>query len=121
MGCTAGRQIVAKKPENLKTLPQDLREKYKNKSDAIRGLHAEGMKPADIAKLLGIRYQHAWNVISRPEKRKIKKERERERNAPTEETPAADTSAELAMRHTPRLVPYRPSDADTDDKDKGDS
>lgn len=34
------------------------------KSDRIRALAAQGRKPAEIAKELGIRYQHAYNVIN---------------------------------------------------------
>jgi hypothetical protein len=34
------------------------------KSDQIRALAAEGLKPAEIAKRLGIRYQHAYNVLN---------------------------------------------------------
>ena len=33
------------------------------KSDRIRSLAAKGMPTADIARLLGIRYQHAYNVL----------------------------------------------------------
>jgi hypothetical protein len=36
-----------------------------NKSDKIRALHAEGMGTALIANKLGIRYQFAYNVISK--------------------------------------------------------
>lgn len=32
-------------------------------SDSIRALAREGLRPAEIAKRLGIRYQHAYNVL----------------------------------------------------------
>ena len=35
-----------------------------SKADQIRDLAAEGLKPAEIAKRLGIRYQHAYNVVN---------------------------------------------------------
>lgn len=49
---------------------------FGNKSNAIRGLDALGMKPGPIAKKLGIIYQHARNVLKRPLKRVIKAERD---------------------------------------------
>jgi len=49
---------------------------YGNKSNAIRALSALGMKPGPISKKLGILYQHARNVLSRPLKRVIKEERD---------------------------------------------
>lgn len=44
------------------------------KSDQIRALGAAGFKPAEIAKQLGVRYQHAYNVLraTYPEKTAIK-------------------------------------------------
>ena len=44
--------------------------KYGTKSAAIRALHAEGIPTADIARRLGIIYQHARNVLKQPLKRK---------------------------------------------------
>lgn len=41
-----------------------------NKSDKIRGLLGTGMKRGDVAKTLGIRYQHVRNVEITPIKRK---------------------------------------------------
>jgi hypothetical protein len=35
-----------------------------SKSEKIRRLHDQGMKIAEIAKLLGIRYQFAYNVVT---------------------------------------------------------
>ena len=49
---------------------------FGSKSNAIRGLHALGLKPGPISKSLGIRYQHARNVLSRPLKRVIKEQRD---------------------------------------------
>lgn len=37
-----------------------------NKSQAIRRLTAEGMTTGQIAKALGVRYQHVYNVQKRP-------------------------------------------------------
>lgn len=42
---------------------------YGNKSNAIRGLAALGLKPGPISTHLEIRYQHARNVLKRPLKR----------------------------------------------------
>lgn len=63
--------------ENFATFSkEDLIKGYGNKSGAIRGLAALGLKPGPISKQLGIRYQHARNVLSRPLKRVIKDERD---------------------------------------------
>jgi DNA invertase Pin-like site-specific DNA recombinase len=43
---------------------KDLLGKYGNKSQAIRALHKQGMKTADIARNLNIRYQHVRNVLN---------------------------------------------------------
>ena len=40
-------------------------EKKVSTSSRIRTLHAEGKGPTEISKELGIRYQHAYNVIKR--------------------------------------------------------
>ena len=55
---------------------EDLIKGFGNKSNAIRGLAALGIKPGPISKHLGIRYQHARNVLSRPLKRVIKEQRD---------------------------------------------
>jgi len=47
-----------------------------NKSNAIRALTADGKTRSEIAKLLGVRYQHVNNVLNQVLKRVIKKERE---------------------------------------------
>lgn len=47
----------------------DLIKQYGNTSGAIRGLTAEGMERKDVAKMLGIRYQHVRNVLITPIKR----------------------------------------------------
>lgn len=49
---------------------------FGNKSNAIRALSAEGHGRSEIAKRLGIRYQHVNNVLKQPLKRVIKAERE---------------------------------------------
>jgi hypothetical protein len=54
----------------------ELIEYWGTKSAAIRGLHALGFTASEIAKMLGVIYQHARNVILRPMKRQIKHERE---------------------------------------------
>lgn len=65
---------------------------YGNKSNAIRALHGAGKKTAEIAKLLGIRYQHARNVILQPLKREIKAARdEAQASAPATAATAAPT------------------------------
>lgn len=46
------------------------------KSDQIRALGAEGVKPAEIAKRLGIRYQHAYNVLSANDSSKEQRNKE---------------------------------------------
>jgi hypothetical protein len=47
-----------------------------NKSQAIRGMASLGLKAGPISKKLGIRYQHARNVLARPLKREIKEQRD---------------------------------------------
>jgi len=62
---------------------------YGNKSNAIRGLAALGLKPGPISKHLGIIYQHARNVLLRPLKRVIKEQRDAAAQAaPAGEQPA---------------------------------
>lgn len=51
--------------------PQEYISQYGSKSNAIRGLATEGMKTADISRALGIRYQHARNVLKRPLKKSV--------------------------------------------------
>lgn len=51
--------------------PFDL-SKYPSKSAAIRDLAAGGISRSDIAKTIGIRYQHVRNVLETPLKRKTK-------------------------------------------------
>ena len=41
----------------------------KTKSDQIRRLAAAGFQTADIARYMGIRYQHAYNVLKAPERK----------------------------------------------------
>lgn len=48
--------------------PEAIIAKHGNKSKAIRALAAEGMKTGDIAKKLGLRYQHVRNVLITPVK-----------------------------------------------------
>lgn len=49
---------------------EQLIEKYGNKSAAIRTLHKQGYTVSEIAKMVGVIYQHARNVILRPLKRR---------------------------------------------------
>lgn len=42
---------------------------FKTKSAKIRKLHAEGMSTSEIAKQIGVIYQHARNVINQPLKK----------------------------------------------------
>lgn len=48
----------------------------------IRELYAEGMKPAEIAKKLGVRYQIVWQALKKV--RKPKEEEEAVSEAPVE-------------------------------------
>ena len=53
-------------PSKLSSTPSELSRSIENltsKSAKIRALAARGMKRADIARLLGIRYQHVRNVL----------------------------------------------------------
>lgn len=50
--------------------------KHGNKSNAIRAMSAAGQTRSQIAKALGIRYQHVNNVLNQVLKREIKKERD---------------------------------------------
>lgn len=49
--------------------PAELIQEYGNKSKAIRALSASGHKTAEIAKMLGIRYQFVRNVLVTPIKK----------------------------------------------------
>lgn len=60
----------------------------KSKSDVIRGMSALGLKPGPISKKLGIRYQHARNVLKRPLKRVIAEQKAQEKAAPAGQTTA---------------------------------
>lgn len=59
---------------------EELIAQYGNKSNAIRALNSEGKTRSEIAKLLGIRYQHVNNVLNQVLKRPIKAEREARKN-----------------------------------------
>lgn len=50
-------------------------QKYGNKSNAIRALYESEMTISAIAKLMGVKYQHVRNVLTQPQKRKIKEEK----------------------------------------------
>jgi len=56
-----------KKP--IRTIPADV-QKLETKSAKIRELHARNWTTGDIARAMGILYQHARNVINQPLKRK---------------------------------------------------
>jgi len=56
----------------LKKTAPELIALYGNKSNAIRGLNGLGIKTGPISKAMGIRYQHARNVLSKPLKRVIR-------------------------------------------------
>jgi bifunctional DNA-binding transcriptional regulator/antitoxin component of YhaV-PrlF toxin-antitoxin module len=51
---------------------EDVSKGFKTKSDKIRALHDAGYPRADIARFLGIRYQHVRNVLVRAEDMKSK-------------------------------------------------
>lgn len=59
--------------------------KYGSKSEAIRQLLATGLKIGDVARTLGVKYQHVHNVSKQPQKRKIKEAREAAARAATTE------------------------------------
>ena len=73
---------------------QPLIEEHGNKSNAIRPLYAQGdgMSISEIAKLMGIKYQHVRNVLLQPQKRKIKEEREARNKA--QDLPNHDNTTE---------------------------
>ena len=58
---------VPKRPSDM--TQDELFKKYGTKSATIRALSADNMKVGDIARRLGIIYQHAYNVLNRPMKR----------------------------------------------------
>lgn len=51
--------------------------KYESKSQAIRDLNSKGHSRSEIAKMLGIRYQHVRNVLITPLMRDIKEEQKK--------------------------------------------
>jgi len=53
-----GMKITVENEEGKKTT-------YPSKSQAIIALHREGKSTGEIARILGIRYQYAYNVIKR--------------------------------------------------------
>ncbi len=53
----------------LTQLAFELYKHYGTKSDAIRELALKGYTTSEIANAMGIKYQHARNVLSRPLKR----------------------------------------------------
>lgn len=60
--------------------------KHGNKSNAIRAMSAAGQTRSQIAKALGIRYQHVNNVLNQVLKREIKKERDQKNGNGAEAT-----------------------------------
>ncbi len=60
-----------KSKKKIETIPtaEEYLKLYGTKSAAIRALAAEDVPTADIARRLGIIYQHARNVLKRPLKR----------------------------------------------------
>lgn len=64
-----------------------------NKSDRIRQLHNEGKSISEISKLLSIRYQHAYNVISKYNKQDGN-------TPPTIEYTSKDSEPESALKST---------------------
>ena len=74
--------------------PEELIKRFGNKSNAIRALIAEGKTRSEVAKLLGIRYQHVNNVINQVLKRPIKAQRDAEKNGTATEASVQEPSAE---------------------------
>lgn len=80
---TTKTETIETKPETETVTVQSAEEliaKFGNKSNAIRALSAEGKTRSEIAKILGIRYQHVNNVLKQVLKRPIKAEREAAKN-----------------------------------------
>lgn len=71
--------------------------KFGNKSNAIRALSAEGKTRSEIAKILGIRYQHVNNVLKQVLKRPIKAEREAAKNGAVTTVTDPDKIAEMGV------------------------
>lgn len=65
---------AAPRPSDDLTVAQ-LVEKYGSKSSAIRALHKQDYTISEIAKKVGVIYQHARNVVLRPLKRNSKETR----------------------------------------------
>ena len=88
-------EVVIEITETTETITEQpltaegLIKQYGNKSGAIRALNAKGHSRSEIAKALGIRYQHVNNVLHQPLKREIKKQRDEAKQ--TEQTAAAET------------------------------
>lgn len=70
---------------------------FGNKSNAIRALSAEGKTRSEIAKILGIRYQHVNNVLKQVLKRPIKAEREAAKNGEVTTVTDPDKIAEMGV------------------------
>lgn len=77
------KEELAPPPAVVELTPtaEELIKQYGNKSNAIRALSAEGKTRSEIAKLLGIRYQHVNNVLNQVLKRPIKAQRDAEKLA----------------------------------------
>ena len=58
----------AKKTKEVKKIPAEI-EKLETKSAKIRALAAKGWSRGDIARVLGIKYQHVRNVLTTPLKK----------------------------------------------------
>ena len=85
----ADQEVVVAEP--VKTEPETLDEflaagreyligYWGNTSGAIRALAKMGAKNGPISRALGIRFQHARNVLNQPLKRQIKADREASKN-----------------------------------------
>ncbi len=66
-------KIAALTSFNDETSEQVLNKCGGNKSAAIRYLHSQGMKKADIARFLDVIYQQVRNTLLRPLKKEINK------------------------------------------------
>lgn len=54
---------------------QELKDQGQNKSTTIRALHAKGYSRGQIAKVMGVIYQHVRNVLITPVKRPVVKDK----------------------------------------------
>jgi hypothetical protein len=93
----------------------------KSKSQIIRYLADLGYERAAIAKFLGVKYQHVRNVLTAPQKRKIKAEQEAaklSKQHPSTLTPRQQLLT-AGLRVGPTELGPEAEEEDEDDDDEG--